>query len=392
MVLSLLVLLLVQSTTVSSHLIPSASKIPLCELHATERGQSPVVVYKQREVFLELPSGGANNQTATCSIRFRSPFQCPHPYAVQVIEDNATKCAENLDYCMLHQRIYWTQGGELEVVVSGSPLPGRIQLILHVLRLDCDSKLKASLRGLQEGDKYASSLPRFTNKLRMRINAEFGVAVKTEEKMGIQSTAMVVRTGERDRFLYAPQQNAHFYLVSPGFPRNPVTYSDCLFVIPPTNNMETCRLRINFRFFNLPDPDERSCQQHYLVVDNKRICGCKTGLVYLTQLDNSRPKVIRYVNRIAPNAFGQNNLPFGYLLEVQREGCPYRYRVGGAAGMSRRRGNAETVTNKFYHNNLVAQHQRCPQFTFNDWMKVLANPLWGKKRPQCRAREHHPFL
>lgn len=377
-------LLIVSAYAQIQNLIPFSNQIPVCTSSAT---------YKEREVILQLiPSNQTTTTTSTCSMLFRSSFQCPHPYSVQVIEDNPQKCHHNFQNCVLHQRIYWTASGEFELEVNlvDSPAPPSSQLILHVIRLECDKKLKASLQAQREG----GIPPSVTNKLRMSIYADEGRVTMMEDRFNTAAAADKVEANhppnEMKKYLYFPQENTNFFLVSPGFPRNPVGLSNCLFVIPRTN-IQTCRLRITFRFFNLPDPDERTCQHHFLVIDNKRICGCKTGLVYLSQMD-SRPKIIRYVNKINPSAFGDQR-SFGFLLEVQREGCPYRYRAEGGHRVIKRmtyqQRDIEPVSG-FYHNR--HSPQVC-QFSFSDWMKVLANPLWTRnKRPSCTAPEHLGFL
>lgn len=348
--------------------------------------QGAPVTYKDREVFLELSSGVTSNKTTTnCSMVFRSPFNCPHPYSVQVIEDNPEKCQHNFHMCIHHQRIYWTESGELEVHFTNlhrlhsTSYPA----ILHVIRLGCDTKLKASVEALKE--EIGTTPPTITNRLRVEIMNSGGDFVTREDSFNSLTPAnsqphLTTSEGKKKNFLYAPKENTHFFLTSPGFPRNPIGYSDCFFVIPRTD-VQTCRLRLNFRFFNLPDPDEKTCQYHFLVIDNKRICGCKSGLVYLTQMDN-RPKIIRYVNRLS----GQQR-PFGFLLEVQREACPYRYLSGVAKRDVQRWRDVEPVSG-FYHSYIK---QSC-QFSFNDWMGVLANPVWANRRPQCTAGRNIQYL
>lgn len=180
----------------------------------------------------------------------------------------------------------------------------------------------------------------------------------------------------QDKAQMIPPLKNHL-LTSPGFPRNPIGAQDCFFVIRPS--VRSCRLRIHFHFFNLPDPDERSCLQHFLLIDNRRICGCRTGLVYLTQLD-THPKIIRYVNR---GQFDSNN-SIGFLLEVQEEGCPYRYQSTKSFPELR---EVEPVTSGFYHGS--GGNQQC-HFHFRDWLKVLQNPLWsGDGRQQCRHRQYY---
>lgn len=410
---------------------PNRVQFPLCDT-ITNIAQR-TVIYKERDIILEIinptPTNNTtiniNNQTTRtsptttpCSILFRSPHQCPHPYAVQVMiedADSPQKCHQNFPNCLLHQRVYWTRSGVLELEVSlvnlqPQPRTEGGQLILHVTRLDCDKKAT----NLHEGDKLKRRPPVMTTgKVRMTINGGGAGLVAMEQQptkpnnnypnYNIEPQEAIERdslkpTKEKDRNnvqLIPHQAMTNFFLASPGFPRNPFGgFADCLFVIPKAE-VQTCRLRIHFRFFNLPDPDERSCQHHFLLIDNTRICGCRSGLLYVTQMGNG-PKIVRYVNRLDPaSSFGAQS-SFGFLLEVQREGCPYRYQSavigGGARQVIAPRGrDVEALGSGFYRNQYV-KSQQC-QFSFNDWLKVLANPLWrNNQRQQCIPGENLQYL
>ncbi|XP_055542587.1 uncharacterized protein LOC129728196 [Wyeomyia smithii] len=108
-----------------------------------------------------------------------------------------------------------------------------------------------------------------------------------------------------------------FYLVSPNFPSDHTVNRDCFYEIH-RYSPNTCRLIISFKFFLLGD--ERSgCGDAFLELDGRRICGCRTGMVYTSQWGNF-PKMIRVHSR--SNRF--TNVQ-GYVLDIYQEACPYRY-------------------------------------------------------------------
>lgn len=112
-------------------------------------------------------------------------------------------------------------------------------------------------------------------------------------------------------------RNRRFYLTSPNFPLNNRYPSDCLYVIERWSP-QICRLRIGFRFFNHGD-----CISDFLEIDGQRICGCRSGQVFVTQWAYG-PKIIRYRN----SGFGRGN---GFVLDIIQENCPYRLESGAVA-------------------------------------------------------------
>lgn len=328
-------------------------------------------IIKEPDVYIGISNHPANN--SKCSLLFRSPFKCPHQYSIQVIEENPGKCLQNSQTCELHQKVYWTRSGVLKMEINLVESAMATRFKVHVVRIDCDNRRKSKLHMISSNSSLS---PPPTGKLKLNIHGESGLLNMEEES---KDTPMVnvktnPDTSSQDKFLLIPPQTmTNHLLTSPAFPRNPIGPSDCFFVIRP--GTKSCRLRIHFHFFNLPDPDERSCLHHFLLIDNRRICGCRSGLVYLTQLDN-RPKIVRYVSR---GQFDSRN-SIGFLLEVQEEGCPYRYQSTQPFPVIK---EVEPVTSGFYRGG---QYQQC-NFHFRDWLKVLQNPLWsGDGRQQCRHR------
>lgn len=111
-----------------------------------------------------------------------------------------------------------------------------------------------------------------------------------------------------------------FYLSNPSFPSRTTPPTDCLFVIE-RNNPGICRLRIDFKFFFVGNYDPRfGCANSFVEIDGRRICGCNSGLRYISQWGYG-PKVIRYRNNGVPVASGGVS---GVLLEVIQEECPAR--------------------------------------------------------------------
>ncbi|XP_058815565.1 uncharacterized protein LOC131679046 [Topomyia yanbarensis] len=108
-----------------------------------------------------------------------------------------------------------------------------------------------------------------------------------------------------------------FYLVSPNFPSYQTANMDCYYQIY-RYSPNTCRLIISFKYFLLGD-DRTGCSDAFLEIDGRRICGCRTGMVYTSQWSNL-PKTIRVRSRI--NRFSNVQ---GFVLDVYQETCPYRY-------------------------------------------------------------------
>lgn len=111
-----------------------------------------------------------------------------------------------------------------------------------------------------------------------------------------------------------------FYLANAGFPSRTGRPTDCLFLIE-RHNVGVCRLRIDFRFFFVGNYDPRfGCADNFVEIDGRRICGCNSGMRYVTQWGYG-PKVIRYRNNGMPIASGGAS---GILFDVVQEDCPAR--------------------------------------------------------------------
>ncbi|XP_063974649.1 uncharacterized protein LOC135161208 [Diachasmimorpha longicaudata] len=123
------------------------------------------------------------------------------------------------------------------------------------------------------------------------------------------------RSGQCCGNLFSGQR---FLLTSPGFPTllyNGNSY-DCTYNIA-LQSQNICRLRLNFKFFNL-GTDDPFCNSGYLEIDGRKYCGCKTGLSITSDVLNSPAKTIgvRYVGlpRTKLN---------GFVMEVVQESCGY---------------------------------------------------------------------
>ncbi|XP_015115613.1 uncharacterized protein LOC107040175 [Diachasma alloeum] len=132
---------------------------------------------------------------------------------------------------------------------------------------------------------------------------------------GIYFPGIGARLGQCCGSLFSGQR---FLLTSPGFPTllyNGNSY-ECVYNIAP-HSQNVCRLRLNFKFFNLGTEDS-FCSGGHLEIDGRRYCGCKTGLSVVSDVPNLLVKTIgvRYMGlpRTKLN---------GFVMEVVQESCGY---------------------------------------------------------------------
>lgn len=110
-----------------------------------------------------------------------------------------------------------------------------------------------------------------------------------------------------------------FLLISQGFPAFIVGENDCLFVIQKSSP-NVCRLRIIFKYFNLQDRmanELGGCNNNFLEIEGRRLCGCKSEFVFETFWGYEASKILRL--RTSP---GQHVSAQGFVLEVIQEDCP----------------------------------------------------------------------
>lgn len=111
-----------------------------------------------------------------------------------------------------------------------------------------------------------------------------------------------------------------FFLVSSGFPSTRTLGSDCYYVIE-RSDPGVCRLIIDFKFFLLgrQNGNNYGCTDGFIEIDGQRICGCNTGLRYISQW-GLEPKIIRFMN--TPNI---TPMIQGFVLDITQEPCPVRF-------------------------------------------------------------------
>lgn len=156
-----------------------------------------------------------------------------------------------------------------------------------------------------------------------------------------------------------------FYLVSNGFPYSGAHGSDCIYHIQ-RNNPNICRLRIEFKYFLLgvAQQNQFDCMQNYLEIDGRRICGCKTGMVYLSQWGLG-DRVLRYVNAIG---YRGNQ---GFVLDVIQEECPFRLSTNSPV--------FDSTNSQFLFS--ASDANRC-YFDYGQWLRLAADQLFQSK-PVC---------
>ncbi|XP_059616495.1 cubilin [Phlebotomus argentipes] len=203
---------------------------------------------------------------------------------------------------------------------------------------------------------------------------------------------------------FSPLNRPRFLISSPNFPHRNVNNFDCVYVIERL--VTSCRLRVIFRYFLLPDVDQNFCVNSFVEMDGRRFCGCRSGVVYLSQWGFENRKFIRLRNFQAPVP---TSIVQGFIMEVIQEECPYRYlgSVSGANDTAPREKldfrPADNATNsnesfpsradegrpesedyepsmKFFFPNTA---NRC-YFGWLQWFQLTVNPLWIT-RPQCRV-------
>lgn len=162
-----------------------------------------------------------------------------------------------------------------------------------------------------------------------------------------------------------------FYLVSDGFPYSGAYRTDCIYHIQ-RYNLNICRLRIEFKYLLLGAPLQNpfDCTQNFLEIDGRRICGCKTGMVYVSQWGpGPGDRIIRYVN--AAGYRGNQ----GFVLDVTQEECPFR--------LSAKRQSHSPVISAPNSQFLFAASDanRC-FLDYGQWIRLAADQLFQSK-PVC---------
>lgn len=160
-----------------------------------------------------------------------------------------------------------------------------------------------------------------------------------------------------------------FYLVSDGFPYSGAYTSDCVYHIQ-RNNADICRLRIEFKYFLLGAPQQNpfDCTQNYLEIDGRRVCGCKTGMIYVSQWGLG-DRIVRYVNTVG---FRGNQ---GFVLDVAQEECPFRL----SANRQIHSPPVDVPNSQFLF--AASDANRC-FLDYGQWLRLAADQLFQSK-PVC---------
>ncbi|GAB0096802.1 hypothetical protein DMENIID0001_123700 [Sergentomyia squamirostris] len=204
----------------------------------------------------------------------------------------------------------------------------------------------------------------------------------------------------------SPLNRPRFIISSPSFPQRIVNNFDCVYFIERL--ITSCRLRIIFRYFHIPDVDPNFCINTFVEIDGRRFCGCRSGVVYLSQWGPENLKTIRFRHSPVPVP---TTVTQGFIMEVIQEECPYRllrslnnstqptakldFRpVQKPPNTDLNHVNGENLpvdeekketedyepSMKFFFPNTA---NRC-YFGWLQWFQLTINPLWIT-RPQCRG-------
>ncbi|XP_043484459.1 uncharacterized protein LOC122512602 [Leptopilina heterotoma] len=110
------------------------------------------------------------------------------------------------------------------------------------------------------------------------------------------------------------------FISSPGFPKNTFSSNsfECGYTIRKLS-FTSCRLRLNFKFFNFGNEDP-FCRDGSLIIGGKKFCGCKTGLSLVFPFDNLQALLIN----VRYNGFPKSKFS-GFLIELIQEVCDYPF-------------------------------------------------------------------
>lgn len=150
-----------------------------------------------------------------------------------------------------------------------------------------------------------------------------------------------------------------FFLASPGFPNSNNYQHDCIYKVYRANP-NICRLRIHARYL-WTGRAEANCNDGFLEIDGKRLCGCQTDLDIISQFDQfwgNNPKIIRYKS----SAYPETNFN-GFAIEVIQDECPTRY-------------SPSLETNSSSSVPDADNHNKVPQFYYyNDQLNRVRFPV-----------------
>lgn len=183
---------------------------------------------------------------------------------------------------------------------------------------------------------------------------------------------LVTQQNSNQKFCCAAKYDSrHFMIASPNFrygKNNPV---NCAYHIYRANS-NICRIRFNFVFYSNGYQTAQGCQNGYLELDGKQICGCKTDLKLSSIFDKHYgdiPKILRFNSEGYPT--GKLS---GFVIEVLQDECPNKIQPYHIAiprmkrASLRRRDRRWIVPNEFAPVHFPAYN---PYYTHQ---QVLSNP------------------
>lgn len=195
--------------------------------------------------------------------------------------------------------------------------------------------------------------------------------------------------------------DSHFLIVSPSFPQS--QSSNCIYTLSrfsPT----TTQVRLQFTYFLVGEESSEGCSGGFLEIDGTRICGCKTGLLWISMFFDSEPAKILHL-KIEPSI---NKLINGFIIEVFQDDS-YLQRDKRNTG-SDKEGQlvnvnqyVETIVERnpvssSWENYPIPSHSiwgpssqssrlktytACLQWSIQNWLEFLKTPFWSKY--QCSS-------
>lgn len=150
------------------------------------------------------------------------------------------------------------------------------------------------------------------------------------------------------------------FIISARFPSSANFVDDCLYYID-RSQPNICRLRIEFKYFNLGIRQYNQCLNSFVEIDGRRFCGCRSGFVYHTPMSYG-PKAIRFTN------WPINRGTQGFVLDITQEECPIR-RTLPIAPLSK-----QIIPNMYHQNYLldIIKPNRC-YLDYAQWLRIVSN-------------------
>lgn len=339
-------------------------------------------VFTKKQFILQSPLYPSNYPlNYECSYIISGP-NCPTYFNLQLLDfnlENSSGCTkdrleiEDLDaLCGSRNQIktYFSKTGTLTLkFISDNAGSGRGFRIL-ITRFACDSKDPRETS--PEEPSTTTTLPKWYTTHKDVEYMPFSTTIKPKIFKNVAKCCAN---------FYSDKQ---FVITSPNFPYSMSSKSNCVFEITK-NNKNVCRLRMHMKLFYL----SQTCQDGFLKIDGKLICGCKSDLKLTSPFtDDSPTKTIQFLS-----LGNERNSYSGFVMEIIQDECPKRIIPEKSVLETPILG--ETKTNfRFYNDqiNRVAWPNDSPTIEklrlISENTEVLDNPEINRYQKQPKIVKH----